>query len=1220
MLAEVAFEALENAGLPLSTMAGTRTGVFVASMTDEYREIILRDPETVPAYSVNGAGAPAASNRISWLFDLKGPSMTVNTACSSSLVCVHLACQSLLSGECDTAIVGAQNLLLNPDMFLHLSNQQFLAPDGKCKPFDASADGYGRGEGIAAIVLRRVDEAVSHGDPIRAVIRGTACNQDGRTKGFTMPSADAQERLISDAYVSAGLDMSSTRYVEAHGTGTQAGDSEEATGLSRTFSKYRSASDRLLVGSVKSNIGHLESSAGLASMIKLVFMLETGLVPPTIHHSAPNPKIKWDDWNLAVPMELTPWPSDGLRRASTQGFGFGGTNAHIILDDAYHYLLSRGVDGHQYCQTMTPVDTSGPSGMPRLRVFALTAEDKDGLKRVRTRLSEHLSKIEGTNRDTDSFMRDLAYTLAERRTSLQWRSFVVAGLMVDLTKSLLNKSPPVQGRALESPRLAFVFTGQGAQWARMGIELFSFTTFRQSVEGSDEFLRRELACPWSALEELAKAHSSSNMELASHSQPLCTILQVALVDLLDTWNIKPSCVTGHSSGEIAAAYCLGVLSKESALRVAYYRGYLSAQMKTLAPEMKGGMAAIGASSEEVLTWLDELEHGEAAIACVNSPSSITVSGDAAAIDELVAKLTPMGVFARKLKVDTAYHSPHMQIISEEYRAVLENLDIRAASDGCSMFSALLGGYIEPDQLGASHWVQNLVSPVLFSDAVTDMVLPWASGQRSSDKNVDILLEIGPHSALQGPVKQTLDLLGIGDVPYYSMLSRGKDALQTALTCAGSLHALGVQVDLTRVNDPGSTNIKPLVDLPPYPWNHLSSFWSEARIGREFRLRKHPRQPLLGAPTPTMSMDEMHWRGFVRPAEEPWLCDHRIQGSVLYPAAGFLAMAIEAAAQIADPNRAVFAYRLRDVVLETALTIPEDSEIECILTFRPHRDATLQSGSTWTEFSVSSSAGGEPLRQNCYGLIVTDYEAPEGSGAAVERELAAESVAARHAELEGVLQAPLAPSKLYKYLDAIGLQYGPAFARVTSVRRDASRPGWCVGEVESCSLQTLVPPSRHLRPHIIHPTVLDAAFHLAFAALYATSDELSGTMVPSKIDEVVVLAKVPWEPGSVVRGYSHARRHGFREVVADMEFPDAFSIHGFTCASLGNAGPSDDEAEARQLAFSLKWEPCVRLLTPEQLGAVLQGSIRGGNPPAWQMVEKVSRSPELSHSSLYQSAF
>ncbi|PHH81292.1 hypothetical protein CDD82_1123 [Ophiocordyceps australis] len=1157
MLLEVTHQALDSAGLAAHSLAGSRTGVYAAHFTSDYREAIFRDAEAAPLYTNTGTNATSASNRVSHLFDLRGPSFTVDTACSSSLVACHLACQSLLSRETDTALVGGTSLLLNPDMFLYLSNQKFLSPDGQCKTFDAAGDGYGRGEGVGVLLLKRVSDAIRHGDPIRAVIRGTGCNQDGHTKGFTIPSVDAQAALIRETYSKAGLDLAQTRYVEAHGTGTQAGDTREMEGLSRTFSPHRSSADKLLVGSVKTNIGHLEACAGLASLIKSIYILESGIIAPTASVRVPNPKIEWDQWHLAVPAVPTPWPTPGLRRISTQGFGYGGTNAHVILDDAAHYLQAKGLSGIHYTRTAEPSTRRAPAtDQPRL--FLLRAHDGDGLKRVRASLAQHLVQhLDRPNPwpDSATYLHDLAHTLSSRRSQLQWQTFVTAASEAQLVEALGQDSwpNPELRRAATAPRLAFIFTGQGAQWARMGVDLMAYPVYRQSVLDSDHFLRQTLGCCWSAADELAKPQASSNLSQAAYSQTLCSVLQIALVDLLEHWNITPTRVAGHSSGEIAAAYCLGALSKHDALRVAYHRGTLSSEMQQTHKHRQGAMMAVGASAGQVQGYLPRLTRGRVVVACINSPSSVTASGDAAAIDELLDLAQKDGLFARKLQVDVAYHSHHMESVATAYAQLLANMETQPARPGRSMHSSVLGGPIDASQLGAANWA------------------------------IDTLVEIGPHSALKGPLQQILKDCGLTGVGYASMLSRGAHAIKTALACAGELVISGVPAAMGHVNL--EADARPVVDLPPYPWNHSAQFWAESRLSQEYRLRKHPRMPLLGSPCPTMGARERLWRGFMRLDEEPWIRHHEIQGSILYPGAGFLTMAIEAAAQQArDQDASVSAFRLRDVHLDAALVVTEDSSVEAILQLRPHLPAPGSSTASWLEFTVNSSIDKGPLRQNCSGLIMLEHHADPHSAMGRERALDTDTLCQRFKQTRQLCRQPVDVPDFYSRLTALGLRYGPSFANVTEI--ECADQGRCVGAVRIPVLDSMGDNS-----HVIHPATLDAVFHLAFAALDGAS--LSAPMVPTSIQELVIAADTPSTPGTLLRGLSHSEPYGFRELVSDIDMLNEqgtkalIQLKGFRCAALSTT--PTPVADGRPIAFGVSWKPAAALLTSKELQAYISRS-------------------------------
>ncbi len=1275
MMIEVAYQGLESAGLSLQDVAGSKTGVFIGHFTSDYRDMIFRDPERAPTYTFSGTSKTSLANRISWLFDLKGPSFSLDTACSSSLVALHLACQSLRTGESDIAIVGGVNLLWNPELFMYLSNQHFLSPDGKCKSFDESGNGYGRGEGIAALVLRRVDDAIAARDPIRAIIRGTGSNQDGHTKGFTLPSAEAQARLIRDTYSAAGLGFRDTRYVEAHGTGTQAGDTEETLALSETISKERSSSDPLYIGSVKSNIGHLEACAGLAGVIKSVLILECGMIPSTIHYKKGNPKIKFQEWGLEVPITLTPWPTSGLRRISVNSFGYGGTNAHAILDDAYHYLQSHGVQAMHYTEISgrdnlmsrssinshpsSPIKTrfsgfdnrishsvpdylakSTPNGTTQdftndkskssmnrhangdvkpytngyvngderphnnlndkdrevmRRLFLFSAQDKEGLKRTKQALANHLlNKLGDESLNTQTYLADLSFTLS-RRATLQWRTSITASSIQQLWENLRNDANVSITRARDHPRIGFVFTGQGAQWPKMGIELMVYPVFRESIQAADEYLKAACSCSWSVEGELMKGKSSSRLHLAEFSQTLCTVLQIAIVDLLGTWKITPVTVAGHSSGEIAAAYCLGALTREDAWRAAHYRGVVSTALKNIAPDISGSMMAVGRSPEQAQMWISQAKKGNIVIACINSPSSVTLSGDTAGIDEMAAKFAELEVFARKLKVDTAYHSPHMQIVAQDYFEYIGDIKTKSQTGECRMHSSVTGRQIQPNELGAANWVRNLTSPVQFAAAIHDMVRPMQDdGKRLEENAVDLLIEIGPHSALQGPSTQTLKSYGIKDMPYETVLKRDYDGLQCALDLAGAVFARGGQLDSLAVNnESGKENVKLLVDLPSYPWNHSQGYWEESRLSREFRNRKQPPLSLLGAPSSSFAQGEYKWRKYIRLSEDPWISDHQIESSIVYPGAGFLAMAFEAAHQIADPHQKIAGFHLRDVQLTAALVVSEDTDIECVVQLRPHFTSTRDSASTWMEFVVTTSPDAETLQRNCSGLLVIDYEQAKDSSMNLERYLEADDLQLQYLEAASLCKQHIPPEEFYQNLVKIGLKYGPIFRNIKEIRNGEGK-SFCAIDVPETGAKP-ANGSTH-RPHIIHPGTLDSMFHSAFAAIQGFEDDMKQAMVPRAIEEVYVSADIPYQPETRMSGFSNAEKYGFKGLKADITMFAAdttrpvVKVVGFTCMAIGSSSSaSDDNVESKSLCSKLTWKPAIQLLSAEEAERVIRNA-------------------------------
>jgi zearalenone synthase (highly reducing iterative type I polyketide synthase) len=957
-------------------------------------------------------------------------------------------------------------------------------------------------------------------------------------------------------------------------------------------------------------------------------MLETGLIPPSIHFKKGNRKIAFDEWNIRIPTALSTWPTDGARRISINSFGYGGTNVHAILDDTNHYFDSKTLafnqcyalsDEHALNGTlngrsngtsngtlngtsngtwngtngaMTNGHTTADHPRSRSRLYVWSAQDKDGLKRVREPLAKYVQAKaakyqDQSDKSEEAFMSQLAYTLSERRSRLQWKTYAIASSTSELCASLREEVSTPVALSSRSPRIGFVFTGQGAQWPTMGSELMVYDAFRECIDAAGIYLQRVCGCPWLAAEELQKCKSISQVNSSGYSHALCTILQIALVDLLKTWGIEPTAVVGHSGGEMAAAYALGALTREDAWKVAYYRGRLSAEMKTKAPKMHGAMMAASLSQEKAVEWISKVTDGHLVVACINSPTSITISGDSMGIDQLLGMLKNEGIFARKLVVDTAYHSPHMQIIVEDYHTLISDVTPLDVQGGCIMYSSVTGGVVEARQLHADHWTTGLTSPVRFSEAIYDMLRPMRRNKRLDENAVDLLVEVGPHSALQGPSTQSLKAHNITNVVYLSVLSRNHSAIETAVSLAGSLFTQGCKVNICQVNGDGHKQFGvPLVDLPPYSWNHSQKFWHESRVDREFRSRHVPRPGLPGAPYMSAAEGERIWKGFIRPSEEPWVNDHKIHGAVLYPGAGYIAMALEAATQTADPTRRVSTYKLRDIQLTSAAIVVEGANLECIVQLRPHVAGTRDSASAWTQFIVTTSPDGKALVQNCRGLLVLEYEPADGTDASRERSLELQALKAQYVDAQEACANDLDPAGFYADMRSWGLEYGPAFANVCEVR---NRDGQSVGAVRIPDIPARVDGSG--RPHIIHPGTLDAVFHMAFAAVKGGSYDPSTAMVPKSIDAITISANVPFQPGTRLPGFSSAGRHGLAELVADIVMFDVKGhlptvvVEGFLCTKITGASNSADHS-ARSLTSKLTWMPALGLFLPDELRFVL----------------------------------
>ncbi|PGH15408.1 hypothetical protein AJ79_02384 [Helicocarpus griseus UAMH5409] len=706
LLFEVVWECLENGGQ--TSRRGKDIGCFVGVFTEDWLELSLKDVQSIDRYHVHSTRDFVLSNRLSYEFDFKGPSITFKTACSSSLVGLHEACQSLYSGDCSAAVVAGVNLILSPTKTSSMV-ENILAKDGICKTFDANADGYGRGEAVNAIFIKKLDNALKDGDPIRAVIRSTAVNSSGRGQALACPDLSSQRKLIDAAYKKARIqDLSKTAFVECHGTGTKRGDITEITAIASVFE------EGVFVGAVKPNVGHSEGAAGLTSVIKAVLALERKIIPPNTHFHDPNSKIPFEAAKLTVPVQPTSWPEGCSERVSVNCFGVGGMNAHVILDSAASVCGSKTVWN-------IPVNHIGEK---LLVVSASTAMS----------LQRRIKSLEKYIESRPTKLQDLAYTLGVKREHLTHRGFIVADKqsMITLDNFRTAQSSPFPG-------LTFCFTGQGSQYPEMGKGLMEFERFRNDIREMDKILRSLKDPPaWSIEDELFKPAGVSQVEKAEFAQLLCTAIQIAMVNLLSSWGINPDSVAGHSSGEIAAAYASGAVPLRTALCLSYYRGHILSQVSK-----RGSMAAVGLGISDVTPYLES----GVVVACKNSPQSVTLSGDIDALERTLSKLQldHPGVFYRHLRVKVAFHSDHMKEIGALYERLIEP-QITYNESMIPMLSTVHGKVISaPNLLSAEYWRQNLELPVLFHGAVNALL-------ENNDHN-RVFLEIGPHSTLSGPLKQ-----------------------------------------------------------------------------------------------------------------------------------------------------------------------------------------------------------------------------------------------------------------------------------------------------------------------------------------------------------------------------------------------------------------------------------------------------------------------------------
>ncbi|KAJ6133992.1 phenolpthiocerol synthesis polyketide synthase ppsB [Penicillium sp. IBT 18751x] len=1190
---EVMYEAFENAGMSLPRISGSQMACYIGSGPSDYRGAVERDFLHNPKYHLLGTGDEMISNRISHFFNIHGPSATVQTACSSSLMATHLACQSLKSGESEMAITGGVSLMLTPDFTTHLNNLTFLNPEGLSKAFDESASGYGRGEGCGIIILKRLADAIHDGDDIRAVIRGTGANSDGFTQGVTMPSFEAQAALIKHVYSSNGLDYS-TQYVEAHGTGTKAGDPIETRAIYSTIGKGSPKPRKLFVGSVKPNIGHLESAAGVSGIIKGILSMEHNLIPPNLHFIKASPAIPFGEWNMAVPTRLTPWPVALTKRMNVSGFGMGGTNGHVVLESFNPTTFSTGPGTSNGFSTIGKIRT-------KKRLFVFSSHDQAGFKRNADALVEHLD-IAASGASSSDFMANLAHTLSGARSSLSWRATCIAENKTELRDYLTTKPGDGASRDANSatriPRIGFVFTGQGAQWARMGVEMLDRPVFGESVARSTYFLQ-QMGCVWDPVVELKKPQGDSRLSQPEISQPICSVLQIALVDELRAWGVIPLKVVGHSSGEIAAAYSIGALSHRDAIAAAYFRGVATISLRN-ASDINGGMMAVGCSRDEAegLMKQSKLE-GTAAVACVNSPSSVTLSGDVDTLEQLRTICDERKIFARRLKVEMAYHSMHMNRVFRIYAEFIADLqpiprdynEHEEDEDIQTMVSSVTGQEVAPELLGPYYWVRNLVSPVLFSDAVKEMVAP--SEAEKSDGTLDLLIEVGPHGALGGPVEQILGHHGVKHIGYKSMLTRGRNALETSLELASELFLKGVPIDISQVNS--DVNAHRLTDLPPYQWNHSKVFRHETRFQRELVMRQFPSKSIIGAQVPMMDESQHVWRNFLRLFDEPWIRGHKVGSTVLFPAAGLIGMALEGAQQLVEPSKTARSLRLREISFSAAMALSENVPTEVIMHMRPHLLAT--SGSTpasWWEFTISSCAGIDGLRDNCRGLIAIDYtETTSEQMASEDAMLEASRIADYHHVHEGSSHT-CSKEDFYSQFERIAWNYGEVFRGVENVHLG---DGQATYDVKLVDIGETASKGQLSRPFLIHAGALDSILQGCLGSTFRNGRfDMDKPVLPTFIGQIDISLDIPGDVGYVLPALCESKRLGFKELSSNIYTFDSavskvnLSVLDYRVSELENdAGEQDSqqlEADPAEITSEVRWNYALELLEPDEIKKVV----------------------------------
>ncbi|KAF7879371.1 hypothetical protein EAF04_000567 [Stromatinia cepivora] len=1163
ILLEVTYEAMENAGLSIDSVKGSQTGVYVATFAHDYENMMYHDSISLPKYGMTGVGTAIASNRISYFFDLKGPSISLDTGCSGSLVALHQACQSLRLGETNTSFVGGTNLILSPDTMIPMDNLHLLNNNGTCYPFDKRGSGYGRGEGAALIILKRLDDALS-------------------AAGITFPNQNAQESLIRSAYKAVSLNPCYTGYVEAHGTGTIAGDVTEINALGRVFCKNREHGEPLYVGSVKGTIGHLESVSGLAGFIKVILMLEKGVIPATPGFEDSKDGLNLPKWNIKIPQSPHDWPNGLPRRASLNSFGYGGANAHAIIEAALVDHVrpngtvfvncnsdhrSKGLKRNELSKSCTNGVLNGKvNGISKktttrdqtYQIFPLVAKTEGTLRLVANGLRNWASK----NEISDHFSADIAHTLIRRSSNMPWHYTLVASGAEQLISKLEPKELRLT-RVSKNVDIFYIFTGQGAQWHGMARELIaSSTVFRDSLNTSETILK-SLGSSWSLVEELGRDENTTRIDESMISQPLTTAIQIALVQLLRSLDITPDRVLGHSSGELAAAYAAGILDHESVMKLSYYRGLLGNYCKRVLFK-NGAMLVVALGGYEIMAYVRRITSGRVSIACFNSPSSTTISGDEDAINELSRILQRFGISSRKLRVDTAYHSHHMEVVAEWYLRSIE--DIRYLGPSTStIFHSSVTGKRKHRGFDAAYWTENLVSKVLFTQALQGLCEQVESEIDSQAMSSPcIILEIGPSNALNFSIKQTLTYkqLDSARYTYMSTLKKDCDSQLTFLEAISYLFDSGYSVDIAganRLNHTSRSRFSLLANLPTYPWDHSASYWYESQVCKEHRLRVHPYHDLLGIRIPGSPDIQPKWRHILNIESSPWLKDHAVDGRLVFPGAGYLAMAIEAKRQLLqdiEPNRSVRNYIIKDVIFSKFLEIPDrikSTEVQLSLNSSINGQNGIEE---WQEFRVTSTPNSGITTENCKGLIKIElahivHSYPDDSALGDfkrEQDHAARVAEERLVALENNLYHKLDEKTFYQRLHSTGNYWGPSFAAITDFMLGDSE---AIGKITIPNVAEKM-PGRFMQPHIIHPTTLDALIHSGLVLSTQSSD--SGIMVPIYIQEVTISANVLNNPGQRLSFMTRLKSTTSSSTLSDVSaFQRTSSQKRLKCVQIREAG-------------------------------------------------------------------
>ncbi|WP_329486221.1 SDR family NAD(P)-dependent oxidoreductase [Kitasatospora sp. NBC_01246] len=1005
LLLETAWETLERAGIDPTSVRDQPLGVFTGVMYADYGARFLTAPEGFEGYLGHGSAASIASGRIAYNLGLTGPAITVDTACSSSLVALHLAIRALRAGECSMALAGGVTVMSSPAVFVEFSRQRGLSSDGRCKSFSAAADGVGWSEGVGLLLVERLSDARRNGHPVLAVVRGSAVNQDGASNGLTAPNGPAQQRVIRQALANAGLTPADVDVVEAHGTGTRLGDPIEAEALLATYGRERAGDRPLYLGSVKSNIGHTQAAAGVAGIIKLVMALRNGVLPRTLHVDAPSPHIEWETGAVRLLDREQAWaPGDRLRRGAVSSFGISGTNAHVVLEEAPE-------DAPEAAEE----PAAGPDRTPAVLPWVLSARSAAALRAQAARLAAWPAPD----------LADAGRSLLATRAAFEHRAVVLgadhAELVAGLTAVAEDSAGAVVGTAGAPGGTVFVFPGQGSQWLGMAAELLDGSpAFAAAMAECDEVLGELTG--WSVLDLLAETEDESALARVDVVQPALFAVMVSLAAAWRAIGVAPAAVIGHSQGEIAAACVAGALSLRDAARVVVLRSRALTELAGL-----GGMASVPLPLAEVEERIAGYG-GALSVAAVNGPRTVVVSGSAAELDDLLAVLTAEDVRARRIPVDYASHSAHVEGIQDRLLAELRDLAPRSADT--PLWSTVTGEWLDTAEMDAHYWYENLRRTVRFADGTAALL----------DSGHHAFVELSPHPVLTMGIGETAEERGAEHAVVVGSLRRHHGGLHQLLTNAAALHVRGVPVDWTALLG----GPRRPVELPTYAFQH-TDYWlrSDGSVGdvtaAGLGLAGHP---LLGASV-ELAGGGVVLTGRLSLSSHPWLADHAVLDTVLLPGTGLVELVTTAGDRVGCG-------RIEDLTLTAPLLLPAQGAVQVQVVIGPADEHGQREASVHSR--PEPADGAEPVwTGHATGVVAPGAGAPAEVGAwpppgAVE------------VDLDGV----------YARLAGLGHGYGPQFQ---GLRRVWRRDGELFAETALSPEQTA-----EAGRFVLHPALFDAALH------------------------------------------------------------------------------------------------------------------------------------------------